>query len=154
MNKKAVIIDEFPSEYKEVKSLLNELDFDVIEFLTFYDSVEYLENNKVDLIFSDLVINDDLDGFEKYLDTLKRNDAFVLCLVKMNMLIDERKRKKNHSLLFDGMPKEYLLRYDPKKALEQSEIDMLIKSLRKSKQEEVLDKDKTLMVFDFLDILK
>lgn len=88
-NKTALIIDDFPSMRLILKENLEKLGFRVLEGENGLEGIARLEQNPVDIIFSDIVMPL-MDGFD-FCDTVKKRAQWVnIPIVVMSTLSDSK----------------------------------------------------------------
>ena len=88
-NKVALVIDDFPSMRLILKENLEKLGFRVLEGENGLEGIARLEQNPVDIIFTDIVMPQ-MDGFD-FCDTVKKHAQWVdIPIVVMSTLSDSK----------------------------------------------------------------
>ena len=133
-NKKLIVYIDDNTELRIlVADLLDSKGFDVKTFDTFISAKEFLEHNKPELIISDLVSHDEMNGIEFYIrHIMEKKIEFAIWTGSLDLYDEDSVRK--FSLFLEGMPKDYRITYDPKKALKQGEVDLIIEDFKRNKK--------------------
>ncbi len=87
--KTALVVDDFPSIRLILKESLEKMGFQVLEAGNGLEGIEKLEKNKVDIIFSDIVMPQ-MDGFDFCESIRKRPQWFDIPIVVMSTLSDSK----------------------------------------------------------------
>ncbi len=88
-DKVALVIDDFPSMRLILKENLEKLGFTVLEGENGLEGMERLEQNPVDIIFTDIVMPQ-MDGFDFCDSVRKRPQWFHIPIVVMSTLSDSK----------------------------------------------------------------
>ena len=130
--KTIVVIDDYRDLVEIVTFVLEEKGFEVKAFPSFLAALPFLEDHTPELIITDLIGHDNMNGIQFYINhIMKRKIKFAVwtgCLDLSN-----ETGAKNFSLFLEGMPKDYRVSYDPDKALEQGEADLIIEDFKMKK---------------------
>ena len=120
-----VMIDDSIDFTSTVQCILQEQGFEVATFGTFNEALPFLESHKPELIISDLIGHDNINGVEFYIQhIMKKHWNFAL----WSGLVDTDPKDKGagFSLFLDGIPKDYRVTYDKSNCLSQKEVDVII----------------------------
>ena len=120
-----VLIDDDPMTLELVKELLESKEYRVETFKSFETAKHFLDALKPDLIISDLIGHDDMNGVEFYLrHILEKKIQFAIWSGSLDLTSE--KGIQSFGLFLEGMPKDYRVTYDPAKALNQNQVELIV----------------------------
>ena len=124
-----VLIDDYLFQNEVVQTILVERGFEVAAFTSFKDAAEFLSTHTPELIISDLVGHENINGVEFYInEIMKRKVNFALWTGVLD--IKNGNVEKDMGLFLEGLPKDYKVSFDPKQALSQGEVDLIIQDFK------------------------
>lgn len=134
MDKKLIVFIDDNIELRGIiKDVLESKDFRVETFPSFDEALKFLENNKPELIISDLIGHDDYNGVEFYIrHIMEKRIQFALWTGSLDFT--DKKGIQNFSLFLDGMPQDFRITYDPDKALQQGEVDLIVEDFKNNRK--------------------
>ena len=129
--KTIVIIDNYLHQNEIVKNLFENMGFKVVSFSSFSEASDFLNVHTPELIISDLIGHENISGVEFYInEVMNRNLNFALwtgCLT-----LKDEGTVKDFGLFLEGLPKDYRVTFDPKKALNQGEVELIIQDYKRN----------------------
>lgn len=133
MSKNIVLIESMPEARGKLSIVLDQSGINVHSFSCFEDALSFIENNKVDLIVSDLIFHNDLD----FVDSFVRNifsRKINYAIWRGNALSDCDEDIKKLSLFFEGLPENYDFKVEKDK-LNQQQIDCIVESFHNKQKQ-------------------
>lgn len=124
-----VLIDDFLDSNEVVKMFLEEKGYEVATFSNFNDAKEFLNTHTPELILSDLIGHDNINGVEFYINEIMNRKWNFAIWTGCLSLADES-TVRDFGVFLEGLPKDYRVTFDPKKALSQGEVDLIIQDYK------------------------
>ena len=133
-DKKLIVFIDDNAELRTIVSDILELKgFRAKIFDNFQSALRFLESCKPDLIISDLIGHDLINGIEFYIrHIMEKNLEFSIWSGTVNLLSEEGVR--HFRLLLKDLPKDFYITFDEVKALKQGKIDLVIEDCTHNKK--------------------
>ena len=149
MKKSLIVIIDNSSEVLETAAMvLEENGFEVQKFFNFEDASLFLESHTPDLIISDLIGHENIQGVEFLINNIMSQKInFALWSGNMDLLNGD---PDNLSVFFEGMPENYRVAYNPVTALSQNQVDLIIKDFSNNQSSRLPAFSKTTSIRDIL----
>jgi DNA-binding NtrC family response regulator len=133
--KRIVIIEDFEPTRSSICKALEEKGFEIIPFKNLAEAMVYIEASPPDLILSDLITHKDLEGVEHVIDRLlEKKLRFAFWMTPTDPGIETQKNQEEISLFMEGLPEHYRISYNPEKALDQEQIDLIVENFKNKKK--------------------
>lgn len=120
-----VFIDDYEALRGNVEFVLNEKGYTVKTFSNFKDALTFIKAHKPDLIISDLIGHDHLNGINFYIDhIMSMNIQFAIWTGSLDF--KNKEHVKDFEIFIDGLPEGYKVSFDPEIALIRKNVDLVI----------------------------
>lgn len=132
MNEKKliVLIDDYFDLRETIKFILEEKGFEVADFRSFEDALSFMETRKPELIISDLIGHENMNGVEFYINhIMEKKIKFALWSGSVDLKHENRTAEMD--LFLEGMPKDFRVSYDPNTALDQKHVDLIVEDFKR-----------------------
>ena len=124
-----VMIDDDPVTLEMCAELLESKDFKVETFNSFETALPFIEQNKPELIISDLIGHDDMNGVEFYLrHIIDKRIQFAIWSGSVDL--GSKDGVNSLGTFLQGMPEDYRVSYDPNQALDQQQVDLIVEDFK------------------------